>query len=107
MNSYARIAAEAADQYLAVLGRTQETFLNAMATSMAWTPPVPSTPPVADFPTPQEMVGVSFAFAQKLLNQQQDFAHKLLVATETRPDSAGPKISGPPPKNKSASGTHN
>lgn len=106
MTPYARIAAEASDQYLAVLGRTQETFLNAMTTSMAWAPSVPSTPPVADFPTPQEMVGVSFAFAQKLLNQQQDFAHKLLAATETRPDSANPRIAVSR-KNKSASGTHN
>ena len=103
MTTYARIAADAGDQYLAALGQTQETFLNAIQMSMAWAPPVPATPPGADIPTPQEMVGVSFAFAQKLLKQQQDFAEKLIAATETRPESTGPK-GPPPPKSRSASG---
>jgi hypothetical protein len=107
MNNYARIAAEAGDQYLAAISQAQETFLNAMATSMAWAPPVPVTAaPPADLPTPQEMIGVSFAFAQKLLKQQQDFAEKLIGATDARTEiRTGPPYqkSAPSPKGKSAS----
>jgi hypothetical protein len=103
MNTYARIAAEAGDQYLAAIGQAQENFLNAFATSMAWTPVVPvATAPGGDFPTPQEMVGVNFEFAQKLLKQQQDFAQKLLDATEPRTESANPKSTASP-KGKRAS----
>ena len=104
MKTYARIAAEAGDQYLAAVSQTQENYLNAIATSMAWAPPaVPVTPgSAADFPTPQEMVEVSFGFAQKLLKQQQDFAQKLVAATEARTDSIGPKGTASP-KGKHAS----
>jgi|SRR5688572_1495982 hypothetical protein len=102
MNTYARIAAEAGDQYLAAISQAQENFLNAFATSMAWTPVVPVTAPRGDFPTPQEMVGVNFEFAQKLLKQQQDFAQKLLAATAARTESANSKNTASP-KGKSAS----
>jgi len=98
---YAKIAADAGDQYLAAIGQTQENFLNAVAASMAWAPAVPAAPPNPDFPTPQEMVDVSFGFAQKLLKQQQGFAEKLVAATETRTESTIPKGS-PFPKGKSA-----
>jgi len=91
---YAKIAAEAGDQYLAALGQTQENFLNTIAMSMAWAPPVgPALP--ADFPTPQEIVGVSFGFAEKLLKQQQDFAQRLIAATEPRTESPGPRSTAP------------
>jgi len=92
MTTYARIAAEAGDQYLAAIGQAQENFLNAMAMSMAWAPAVPAaTAPIGDYPTPQEIVGVSFGFAQKLLKQQQDFAEKLIAASETRAEPTTPK----------------
>ena len=103
MTTYARIAAEAGDQYLAAIGQAQENFLNAMAMSMAWAPAVPAaTAPIGDYPTPQEIVGVSFGFAQKLLKQQQDFAEKLIAASETRTGLTSPK-STVAPKGKSAS----
>ena len=103
MTTYARIAAEAGDQYLAAISQTQENFLNAIPMSMAWAPPVPvTTAPDADLPTPQEMVGVSFGFAQKLLKQQQDFAERLVAATENHAESIARK-STVSPKGKSAS----
>ena len=103
MTTYARIAAEAGDQYLAAMTQAQDNFLNAMAMSMAWAPSVPATTaPAADFPTPQEMVGVSFGFAQKLLKQQQEFAERLVAATEARTESIAPKRTVSP-KGKSAS----
>ena len=102
MPMYAKIAADAGDQYLAAIGQTQENILNAVAASMAWAPAIPAAPPGTDFPTPQEMVDVSFGFAQKLLRQQQAFAEKLVAATETRTESTIPR-SAAPPKSKSAS----
>jgi hypothetical protein len=102
MTTYGKIAADAGDQYLAAMSQAQENFINAIATSMAWAPPAPVATASPDFPTPQEMIGVSFGFAQKLLKQQQDFAEKLVAATETRPESPSPR-SAHSPKGKSAS----
>jgi hypothetical protein len=102
MPTYATIAAEATDQYLAAIRQTQENFLNAMATSMAWPPAIRvPTAPVGDFPTPEEMVDVSFGFAQKFLKQQQDFAERLITATSPRVETVAPK-STVAPKAKSA-----
>jgi hypothetical protein len=83
MSIYAKLAAEAGDQYLEAMGQTQDSFLNAMAMSRAWAPAMPATP-LAELPTPQEVVDVSFGFTQKLLKQQQDFVEKLIDASETR-----------------------
>ena len=103
MTTYARIAAEAGDQYLAAIAQAQENFLNSIAVSMAWAPAVPVPTPAGDFPTPEEVVGVSFGFAQKLLKQQQDFAEKLIAATEARTEAIPTPKSTAPPKGKSAS----
>jgi len=103
MSMYGKIAADAGDQYLAAISQAQENFINAIAMSMAWAPPVPAATPLpAEFPTPQEIVGVGFGFAQKLLKQQQDFAEKLVAATETRAESTSPKSTASP-RGKSAS----
>jgi hypothetical protein len=106
MATYATIAAQAADQYLAAISQTQENFLKAMEMSMAWAPPVrvPAAP-VGDFPTPEEMIGVSFGFAQKLLKQQQDFAERLIAATEARTETVTPKSTASP-KSKSSAATN-
>jgi hypothetical protein len=98
MSTYAKLAAEAGDQYLEAMGQTQDTFLSAVTISRAWAPAMPATP-IADFPTPQEMVDVSFGFAQKLLKQQQDFVEKLMDASEARGE---PTKSAAPPKGKSS-----
>lgn len=106
MTTYGKIAADAGDQYLAAISQAQENFINAIAMSTAWAPAVPvatALPP--DFPTPQEMVGVSFGFAQKLLKQQHDFAEKLVAATETRAESTSPRSTAAP-KGRSASASN-
>jgi hypothetical protein len=56
--------------------------------SKAWAPAMP-TAPMAEFPTPQEIVDVSFGFTQKLLKQQQDFVERLLAASDTREPTSG------------------
>jgi len=86
MTEYVKIATEAGDQYLAALADTQEQFLKYMKTFVAaWSPTVamPAMPmPFARayFPSPSEIVSANFAFAEKLLKQQQAFTEKLFAA---------------------------
>ncbi|HXS80123.1 MAG TPA: hypothetical protein VN818_07555 [Gammaproteobacteria bacterium] len=104
MTTYGKIAADAGDQYLAAISQAQENFINAIGMSMAWAPAAPvATALPADFPTPQEMIGVSFGFAQKLLKQQHDFAEKLVAATETRTEPTSAKSAVSPKSRSSAS----
>ena len=63
MSNYAKFAAEAGDRYLEAMGQTQDNFLNAIAMSKAWAPAI-HTEPLAGFPTPQEIVDVSFGFTR-------------------------------------------
>ena len=84
MSNYVKVAAEAGDQYLTLLAQGQEQFLKAVTASTAWTPPTPKAPTsatTADLPTPSEIVEANFAFAVKLLKQQQAFTEKLFAAS--------------------------
>jgi hypothetical protein len=101
MSTYTKFAAEAGDRYLEAMGQTQDNFLNAIAMSKAWAPAIPAPEPLADFPTPQEIVDVSFGFTERLLKQQQDFMQKLIGASETRTEPANVK-STTLPRSKSA-----
>jgi hypothetical protein len=92
---------EAGDQYLAVVGQAQEDFLKAMAAFKPYVPDFPAARP-AGFPSPQEVVEVSFSFAEKLLRQQQDFTAKMLGVAEARTESSIPRTVGP--KTKGAPG---
>ena len=85
------------------MGQTQDNFLVAMEMSKVVTavPTIPTTP-LAEFPTPQEIVDVSFGFSQKLLNQQQDFVEKLIAAGASRTEPMTAK-NAPPARSKSAS----
>ena len=83
MSSYAKLVAEAGDQFLNTLTQAQEQFLKSMSTFAAMVPAVPSlpTPPFAvDLPTPKEVADANFAFAAKLLSQQKAFTDKLFSA---------------------------
>ena len=101
MSTYAKFAAEAGDQYLEAMGQTQDNFLNAMALSKSWAPAIPAAP-LADFPTAQEIVDVSFGFSQRLMKQQHNFVEKLIAATEARMEPPSGK-SATPARSKSAS----
>lgn len=81
MSNYAKVAAEAGDQYLNLLAQGQEQFLKAVNASTAWTPKAPTFAPTADLPTPSEIAEANFAFAVKLLKQQQAFTEKLFAAS--------------------------
>jgi hypothetical protein len=85
MSNYVKLATDAGDQYLSSLAEMQETFLkttSAMASKFPSAPAVETPPAIAAvFPSPQEVMEASFAFAQKLLKQQKSFAEKLLAAS--------------------------
>ena len=84
MNDYVKLATEAGDQYLAALADTQEQFLKYMkAFAAAWGPstaPLPM-PFKGFFPSPTEIVSANFAFAEKLLKQQQAFTEKFFATS--------------------------
>ena len=83
MSNYGKLVAERTDQYFATLDAAQQNFLQSIATYSASLPVSPLSPPQAipGLPTVQEIIEASFAFAQKLLSQQQSFMQKLLSAT--------------------------
>ena len=85
MSTYAKLAAEAGDQYLTFLAETQEQFLKMVGTTPAWAPAMPAipvmpTPPGVDIPTPKEIVEANFSFTSKFVKQQKAFSETLLSA---------------------------
>jgi hypothetical protein len=84
MPDYVKIATEAGDQYLAALAETQEQFLKYLKAFATWAPPgAPPVPPFAKayFPSASDVFSANFAFAEKLLRQQQAFTQKLFATT--------------------------
>ena len=101
MSNYVRLAEETTDQFLATLTEGQENFLKSIAVFSAWTPASPTAPASAfsGLPTIQEVAEANFAFAQKLLKQQQDFTEKLIAAAELpTPTATSAKSSSPKSK---------
>lgn len=83
MSNYGRLAAESSDQYFAALDTAQEKFFKSIATFAASVPvsSMSSPPTIPGLPTGPEVIEATFAFAQKLLNQQQSFMQKLVATT--------------------------
>jgi hypothetical protein len=93
MSNFAKLAAETSDRYLAALAEGQETYLKSIAAfSSTWTTPA-APAAFSGLPTIREIPEVNFAFAEKLLKQQQDFVTKVLGAVETAPTAASTKAS--------------
>ena len=85
-SEYAKIATEAGDQYLAALADTQEQFLKYLKAFAAWAPPAAPLTMMSWFsrgtlPSPSEIISANFAFAEKLLKQQQAFTEKFFAAS--------------------------
>jgi hypothetical protein len=80
MSNYGKFVAETTDRYFAALETAQENFLKSFITFSA-TVPAASQPALPGLPTMQEVSEATFAFAQKLLNQQQSFMQKLVATT--------------------------
>ena len=83
MSNYGRLAAESSDRYFTALDAAQENFLKSCATFAASVPvsSMSSQPTMPGLPTAPEVIEATFAFAQKLLNQQQSFMQKLVATT--------------------------
>ena len=90
MSNYGRLVAETTDQYFASMDAAQQNFLKSVATFSASVPasPMSSQPAMPGLPTAQEVIEASFAFAQKLLNQQQRFMQKLVATTPSEVPTA-------------------
>ena len=91
MSTYAKLAAEAGDQYLTFLAETQDQFLKMVGTTPAWVPAMPAipampTPPGVDIPTPKEIVEANFSFTTKFVKQQKAFTEKLISAMTPEKD---------------------
>jgi hypothetical protein len=84
MSSYLRLAADAGDQYLAALAESQEYFLKSVS-PLAWSVANGAAVPgySVGMSTPHELTDASFAFAEKLLQQQKDFIQKLVAVTRS------------------------
>ena len=83
-SNYVKLASDAGDQYLASLSEIQGNVLKSTSAFAARVPATSIEMPAAFagvFPTAQEVTEASFAFAQKLLKQQQDFTEKFLAAS--------------------------
>ena len=86
MSSYVKFAADAGEQYLAALAEAQQAILKSLEafSARAAAAPAPAAGVVPGLvPTAQEITEAGFAFAQKLLKQQKEFAEKLLAASPT------------------------
>lgn len=90
MSNYAKLAAEAGDQYLTFLAETQEQFLKMVGTTPSWVPAMPAMPamsaPGMDIPTPKEIAEANFSFTTKLVKQQKVFTEKFLSAVSPEKD---------------------
>ena len=106
MSNYGKVIAERTDQYFAAVDAAQQNFLKSFATFSASLPAssLSSQPAMAGLPTVQEVVEATFAFAQKLLNQQQSFMQKLVATTPDEAPTAPAVAMGKAvsPKSKSA-----
>ncbi len=104
MSTYGNLVAEKTDQYLAAMHAVQQNFLKSFATFTASMPASPPSLAVAGLPTIQEVTDAGFSFAQKLLNQQQTFAKKLVAITASEAPVAATVAFGKAvrPKSKSA-----
>jgi hypothetical protein len=88
MSNYAKLAAEAGDQYLTFLAESQDQFLKMVGTTTSFVPAMPamSAAPGLDIPTPKEIAEANFSFATKLVKQQKAFTDKLFSALTPEKD---------------------
>ena len=83
-SSYLRLAADTADRYLAALADGQEYFLNSVSALNRRAPSGAALPECSTgMWTPHELSKASFAFAEKLLQQQKEFVRKAVAVTRS------------------------
>ncbi len=88
------ITKAAQDQILDAITTTQTAIVEGVKTwssSFADTvPALPAIPGLDKLPKPAETVALGFAFAERLLTSQREFAEKLLVAAQPKTAATKP-----------------
>jgi hypothetical protein len=91
------LSTAAQDNVLSVLKMTQTSVIEAVKTMVdtieKFTPdlPIPTIPGLDALPSPTEGLAITFAFAEKLLENQKEFASSLLAAVGPVPAKAPAK----------------
>lgn len=89
MTSYSEMTDKAAEQLLAALQPMNDLTKSIADKTVDAVSKLPSLPTPEGVPTPLEVVTAHFAFAEKLLTAQKDFAFRLAGAAETKPKATG------------------
>ena len=85
MSNYPHVAAEAGDQYLAMLAQGQDQFIEFVRSSREMMPQMPQMPGMPEgfapqmpaMPSARDFADAQFSFATKLLKQQEDFLRQM------------------------------
>jgi hypothetical protein len=85
MSTYSELTDKAAEQLLAAMQPMNELTQSLAGKTVDTVSKLPSLPTPDGVPTPLEVVTAHFAFAEKLLTAQKDFAFRLAGAVETTP----------------------
>jgi hypothetical protein len=91
------LSTAAQDNILSVMKMTQTSVLEVVKTMVdtveKFTPdlPVPSIPGLDMLPSPTEGLAMSFGFAEKILENQKEFASSLIAAVSPSPVKSVPK----------------
>jgi hypothetical protein len=89
MSNYPHVAAEAGDQYLAMLAQGQDQIIEFVRSSREMMPQMPQMPGMPEgftqmmpsLPSAREIADAQFSFATKLLKQQESFMRKFYKAS--------------------------
>jgi hypothetical protein len=90
MTTYTEMTDKATEQLLAAMQPMNELTTSLTDRTLEAVSKLPSLPTPDGVPTPLEVVTAHFAFAEKLLNAQKDFAFRLAgAATPAQPKATG------------------
>jgi len=91
MTTYTDITDKAAEQLLAAVQPVNDLTKSIADKTIDTVSKLPSLPTPEGVPTPLEVVTAHFAFAEKLLTAQKDFAFGLAGAVTAKPKSSSSK----------------
>jgi hypothetical protein len=83
MTDFVAEATRASEQYLEVLSKVHDMFVDAIAQVVKSVPAAPTVPTTLAMPGPtaSELAQITFDFAEKALAQQKALAENLIAAT--------------------------
>lgn len=86
MSNTQEISEKVQEQTLDAVRKTRDVVVEAVTTWAESAKSVPTTDDIVkQFPSLSEIIDSNFEFAQRLLNNQRDFAHRLIAATTSKP----------------------